>query len=455
MTHAMIDPATAARLSRRVAEEQAGCRLPSVAAGLVRGGRLVWTEAIGSADGRGGTDQRVTVDTQYRIGSITKTFVAVQVMRLRDEGRLGLDDPLDAHVPGSVAGHLTIAQLLSHTSGLQSETHGPWWERTPGGPWDDLAGDLAVRLTPGRRFHYSNVGFAALGEVIARHRGTSWVDSVRTELLEPLGMTRTTPRPVAPYAQGLAVHPFADLVLPEPEHDGGAMAPAGQLWSTVTDLARWATFIGGDTAGILSDDTLEEMVRPIAVIDVPGAPWTGAQGLGIQLWNIDGTRYAGHGGSMPGFLAGLRIEVGGGDGVVVFTNATSGLSGPFSADLLAIAADDPATPEPWRARPVPPEVAELLGSWFWGTSEQVLRADARPGWFTLGPAGAGTRTSRFKPVGDGTWVGLDSYYAGEPLRVERTVSGEPYLDLASFRFTRRPYQVDADVPGGVDEAGWS
>lgn len=450
-----IESALAARLSRRVAEEQADCRLPSVAAGLVRGGRLVWSEAIGTTDGRGGAEQQVTADTQYRIGSITKTLVAVLIMRLRDEGRLRLDDMLDTHVPGSTAGHLTLAQLLSHTSGLQAETHGPWWERTPGGPWGDLADDLAVRLPPGQRFHYSNPGYAALGEVIARHRGTSWAAAVQGELLAPLGMTRTTTRPVAPHAVGLAVHPFADLVLREPEHDAAAMAPAGQLWSTVTDLSRWATFLGGDTADIIAADTLEEMLRPIAVVDVPGAPWIGAQGLGIQLWNVDGTRYAGHGGSMPGFLAGVRTEVGGGDGVVVFTNSTSGMSGPFSADLLAIAAEHPALSTPWQAHPVPPAVLELLGTWFWGPAELVLRAGSEPGWFTLGPVNGGSRFSRFKPVGDGTWVGLDAYYAGEPLRVERTASGEPYIDLASFRLTRRPYQPDADIPGGVDDAGWS
>ena len=415
----------------------------------------MWNAAVGTTDGRGGADERVTADTQYRIGSITKTFVAVLIMRLRDEGRLDLEDTLDKHAPGSAAGHLTIAQLLSHTGGLQSETSGPWWERTSGGDWSDLAGTLAVRLTPGRRFHYSNPGFGALGEIVARLRGMPWDEALHTELLAPLGMTRTTTRPVAPHAEGLAVHPYADLVLPEPEYDGGAMGPAGQLWSTVNDLARWATFIGGDTADVLPGDTLTEMLTPMAVADVPGAPWTSAQGLGIQLWNVDGTRYAGHGGSMPGFLAGLRVAVDGPDGVVVFTNATTGLSGPFSSDLLTIAAEDPTPPAPWHTRPVPPDVMEILGTWFWGPAEHVIRAGDEPGWLTLGPVGGGNRVSRFRPTGDGAWVGLDSYYAGEPLRVERTASGEPYLDLASFRFTRRPYQPDADVPGGVDAGGWS
>ena len=120
-----IDPATARDLSHRLAVEQSECRLPSVAAGLVRGGELVWSDAVGTLDGRsGGT--AATVQTQYRIGSITKTFVAVEVLRMRDEGLLDLNDPLGRHCDDTSFGHVTIAQLLSHTSGLQAETNGPW-----------------------------------------------------------------------------------------------------------------------------------------------------------------------------------------------------------------------------------------------------------------------------------------------------------------------------------------
>ena len=104
------------------------------------------------------------------------------------------------------------------------------------------------------------------------------------------------------------MHPLADLLHVEPEHDAGAMAPAGQLWSTVEDLSRWAAFLAGETAGLLARATLDEMCLPIAVNDIPGAPWTGAHGLGWQVWNVEGVRFAGHGGSMPGFLAGLRVE---------------------------------------------------------------------------------------------------------------------------------------------------
>src|ERR1043165_7594993 len=117
-------------------------------------------------------------------------------MRLRDEGKLDLNDPLDKHVPGTVVGDRTIAQLLSHTGGLTSESPGTWWERAPGSDWAALRDSLvpeSLVLRAGSRLHYSNVGFGVLGELVSRHRGTSWLEVLKSEILAPLGMTRTTP----------------------------------------------------------------------------------------------------------------------------------------------------------------------------------------------------------------------------------------------------------------------
>jgi CubicO group peptidase (beta-lactamase class C family) len=386
------------------------------------------------------------------MGSITKTFVAVAVLQLRDAGRLDLADRFDDHVPGSQIGGATIAQLLSHGAGVQAETNGPWWERTPGGDWDALASSpVRQRFRAGRRFHYTNVGFGALGELVARAHGADWFDVVRRDLLSPLGMTRTTTRPEGKAAPGLAVHPFADVLLPEPEHDAGAMAPAGQLWTTVEDLARWAAFAGGDTAGVLSKDTLAEMFEPHVVADNPGLPWTVAHGLGWQVWNVEGRRYAGHGGSMPGFLAGLRVDTASGDGVVAFCNATAGM-GLIGAELLsAFAAREPRRPETWHAAG-DAALLELVGMWHWGPAVTVAKLVGEH--LVLGEPGQG-RGARFKPVGPDVWEGLDGYYTGEPLEVVRAADGTvSHLDLASFRFTRTPYDPAADVPGGVDDAGW-
>ncbi|MEO7447334.1 MAG: serine hydrolase domain-containing protein [Humibacillus sp.] len=448
---APIEDSTARHLSHLLAAEQRRGRLPSVAAGLVRDGGLVWADAVGTVDGRAGGEPADS-DTQYRMGSITKTFVAVAVLRLRDTGRLDLLDRFEDHVPGTSFGGVTIAQLLSHASGLQAETEGPWWERTPGGDWPALTRSLAgQRFRSGRRFHYTNVGFAALGELVARAHGADWFEVVRRDLLAPLEMTRTTTRPTGSAARGLAVHPFADVLLPEPEHDAGAMAPAGQLWTTVRDLGRWAAFAGGDTGGVLSGDTLAEMYEPHTVGDNPGQPWTVAHGLGWQVWNLDGTRYAGHGGSMPGFLAGLRVQVDTGDGVVVLANATSGL-GPLVTDLLsAFVERAPRSVEAWHAAG-DASLLGIVGTWHWGPTVSTAKLVGEH--LVLGEPGQ-ARGSRFARVADDEWVGLDGYYTGEPLRVVRDATGAPaHLDLASFRFTRTPYAVDGDVPGGVDPDGW-
>lgn len=447
---------TVASLDARLAREQADRRLPSIVAGLVRDGRTVWSAGAGEVDGVAPGD-----DVQYRIGSITKTLVAVCVLRLVDEGRIDLDDRVTDHLDAPT-GRATVAQVLAHASGLRAETAGPWWERAPGGDYADLLGRLEddpTPVPPGRRFHYSNVGFGVLGELLAQVRGTPWDEVVRTELLDPLEMTRTTTRPQGDAASGFAVHPFADVLLPEPEHDAGAMAPAGQLWATLGDLARWAAFVAGPDhggpAGLLSPELHAQLARPIVVDDRPGQAWTAAHGLGFQVWNRDGQRLVGHGGSMPGFLAGLQVDVATGDGVVLATNTTAGLGPDLAVDLLStLQTEVPHPPTPWRAATGEVPV-ELAGVWYWGPTPLALRvtADGELDLTAVPPATG--RASRFVATGDGTYRGLDGYYADEVLRVVRDDAGRPaWLDLASFVLTRTPYDPSADVPGGVDPAGW-
>ncbi|MBK1785416.1 serine hydrolase domain-containing protein [Prauserella cavernicola] len=445
-------PTTELVLLRRLATEQVSGRAPSLAAVVVRDGEIVWSGARGLVG-----DTPPDNATQYRIGSITKSLVAAVVLRLRDEGRLDLGDPLDKHLPGTSFGGATIAQLLSHTSGLTSESPGAWWERAPGGTWSELSASLTaeeVKHRPGRRFHYSNVGFGTLGELVARLRGTSWADALRAEVLTPLGMTSTTERPSGRYAQGCAVHPFADLVLPEPEHDAGAMAPAGQLWSTLTDLAAWTAFVGGRTGGVLSQDTVAEM-REVATID-DGDVWSAGYGLGLQLIRLNGKRLAGHTGSMPGFLACNLIDPATQTGAVAFANTTAGVGIlSLAADLISIADDyEPVLPSEWRPTEIDRSLLPLTGLWHWGPSPYHLRVLGN-GWLDLVPASGGGRASRFSPLGGDRWLGHDGYYAGETLTVGRASDGTPtHLDLATFVFTRTPYDPAAPVPGGVDEAGW-
>jgi CubicO group peptidase (beta-lactamase class C family) len=281
---------------------------------------------------------------------------------------------------------------------------------------------------------------------VARLRGRSWDDVVTDEVLAPLGMTRTTPRPSGRAAQGYAVHPWADVVLAEPEHHAGVMAAAGQLWATLTDLGRFAALLLGDTADVLAPATLEEMTVP-AGVDCSAPGWA-AYGLGLQVLRVDGRTLVGHGGSMPGFLAGVFVDREEQIGAVSLTNSTTGVDPLVFGLLTDLRTSEPRIVAPWTPSPSPVPL-ERLGIWFWGPAPYALRA-VGGGLLHLGPMpGRSGRASRFSARDDGTWVGLDGYFAGETLRI-----AEDHLDLGTFVFTRTPYDPDAPVPGGVDERGW-
>ncbi|WP_328502402.1 beta-lactamase family protein [Streptomyces sp. NBC_00457] len=448
-------PGTRRALLHRIAVAQSEGRAPSLVAAVVRDGRTVWHGARTSVDGHA-PDENV----QYRIGSITKTFTAVLVLRLHDEGVLDLGDQLEKHLPGTGAGEATIAELLAHTGGLAAESPAPWWERTPGTLRPELADVLGKQplVHPvGRRFHYSNPGYTMLGALVEKLRGAAWEDVLRREVLEPLGLNRTSAQPEAPHAGGWAVHPWADVMLPEPTEGLGRMAPAGQLWSTTEDLARFAVFLNKGDSRVLSAETVREMRTPAAPAEAADVVDGVTYGLGMQLQSRDGRLLVGHSGSLPGFLANLTMSVEDDVAAVVLANCTSGpLLGSVGADLVRIVADaEPRIPEPWRPLPeVDRSALQLTGQWYWGTHAFALRLTAAEG-VSLEPLSGTGRRSRFRSNGDGTWTGLEGYYAGELLRAVRRVDGTvDHLDLGSFVFTRQPYDEGASVPGGVDREGW-
>ncbi|MFD7404377.1 serine hydrolase domain-containing protein [Streptomyces sp. NPDC059866] len=448
-------PGTRRALLHRIAVAQSEGRSPSLVAAVVRDGRTVWHGARTSVDGHA-PDENV----QYRIGSITKTFTAVLVLRLRDEGLLDLGDRLEKHLPGTGAGEATIAELLAHIGGLAAESPAPWWERSPGSLRPELAdvlGDDPFLHPIGRRFHYSNPGYTLLGALVEQLRGASWEEVLRREVLEPLGLNRTSAQPSAPHAGGWAVHPWADVLLPEPTEDLGRMAPAGQLWSTTGDLARFAVFLAQGDDRVLSAETVREMRMPAAPAEAADVADGVTYGLGLQIQHRDGRLLVGHSGSLPGFLANLTISVADDVAVVVLANCTSGpLLAAVGADLVRIVAEaEPRIPESWHPLPdVDASVLELAGQWYWGTYAFALRLTG-DGGVSLEPLSGNGRRSRFRANGDGTWTGLEGYYAGELLRTVRRPDGSvSHLDLGSFVFTRQPYDENAEVPGGVDPEGW-
>ncbi|MFF1921752.1 serine hydrolase domain-containing protein [Streptomyces sp. NPDC058221] len=446
-------PGTQRALLHRIATAQTEGRSPSVVAAVRRQGQAVWNGSRSCVDGHA-----PDADTQFRIGSLTKTFTAVLVLRLRDEGLLDLSDPLEKHLPGTGAGDVTLYQLLGHSAGLGAEAPAPWWERTPGSLRPGLADVLGEQPTmhpPGRRHHYSNPGYTVLGALIEALRGAPWAQVLRSEVLEPLGMHRTGPEPEAPHAGGWAVHPWADVILPEPAEDLGLMAPAGQLWSTTADLLRFAAFLAEGDDQVLRAASVAEMKEPSTPPE--SGDWDGNYGLGLQVVRRNGRTLVGHTGSLPGFLAALWFCAEDDVAAIVFANATSGPPiGEVAAELVDIVAEsEPRIPEPWRPLPeVDAELLALTGPWYWGTRTNILRLTPDRGLELRGLRGEG-RGARFTARPDGTWIGLDGYYAGETLRIVRNDDGSVnHLDLGSFVFTREPYDPAADVPGGVDENGW-
>ncbi|HET7327179.1 MAG TPA: serine hydrolase domain-containing protein [Nocardioidaceae bacterium] len=445
-------PSTAVRLRAHLAAAQASGRMPSVVAAVVRDRALVWAGTRGRV---AGTNVEPTADTQYRIGSITKTMTAALVLQLRDEGRLDLGDPVGRHLPDAPYAEHPVRSLLAHSSGMQAEPAGPWWERSPGVSWADLAGrhaGTAGVLPPGRQFHYSNLGYGVLGELVARLRGRSWRESVEQHLLRPLGMVRTSYSPMSPHATGYSVHAFAGTLTGEPAQDTAAMAPAGQLWSTVGDLGRWLGVLLDPDPAVLSPETVAEMRTPQS-----GAPETAAAhsyGLGLELARLDDALVVGHGGSMPGFLAGMFGDPATRVGAVVLANGTSGLDigGLLRSLIGTVRAHEPTLEPEWLpTESVDPAVAELLGLWHWGHVAYTLSLDhaTQPGNLQLAGLRGG-RQSRFRPTGTDTFVGCDGYFTGERLQVVRHADGTvSHLDAATFVFTREPCDPPAPVPGGA------
>ncbi|MCR1780956.1 beta-lactamase family protein [Nocardioides carbamazepini] len=405
---------------------QATGRLPSVAAAVARGGAPVWQGCVSVL-----SDRAVTGASSYRIGSITKTLTAVLVLQLRDEGRLGLDDPIGRVVPETGYAAVTVRELLAHTGGLQSEPTGAWWERVDGGSFEELvtANDGSGRVAvAGECFHYSNLGFALLGEAVARLRGCSWWDAVRERLLGPLGMAATSYHPPADHAPGRSVDHFAHTLSAEPHTDTGAMAPAGQLWSTTGDLLRWADFLVTGHPDVLTAATLAEM----AVRASPGGAEE-AYGLGLRLLPVAGRTLVGHTGSMPGFQASLFVDPVSRDAVVALADATTGL-GPEELPGRLLDATGEASTEvvPWRpsARPVPAMVTEVLGVWFWGNTG--LGIEWVDGELQVRDLRSGTLEDRLRPDGAG-FVGVEGYHRGETLHLRRRPDGAVgHLECATF-----------------------
>ena len=363
-----------ARYERAARKAQADGRIPALSVALHRADREPWVCTVGAS---GNPEHPLDADTRFRIGSVTKTFTAVLVMQARDDGLLDLDRPLSAYLDVPAHGDATIRRLLSHTAGIQREPSGDIWDTLIAPDAAALLAELdrAERVLPdGRRFHYSNLGFAVLGQLVARLRGSAWEQLLTDRILTPLGLSATTVAAPPGAAVGYLVDAYSDAARPEPPMDLGGVVPAAQLWSTAGDMARWAAFLVSPATvdpdgAVLAADTLDEMRWPHTTTDE--ALWAAGFGLGLIL-DPQGRRvvHVGHDGAMPGFLAGVYGRRGG-EGTpdamgcaVLGSSGTAGEVNELVHELLRLAAElEPGRDHAVGAghRPRPPRTGRSSG----------------------------------------------------------------------------------------------
>ena len=315
-------------LSAYVEAEMQDKRIPGLSLALVAGNEIVWARGFGAADPERGTP--ATADTVYRVGSVSKLFTDIAVMQLVERGELDLDAPIQTYLPelaprNPFGGALTLRELMSHRSGLVREPPvGHYFD--PSEP--SLAATVAslngteLVYAPGARAKYSNAGIAAVGYVLEHLEHEPFTAYVQRAVLEPMGLRESAffPRPeLAPrLAQGL-MWSYDGRAFAAPTFQLG-MAPAGSLYSTVADLARFLTVVFADGCGpegsVLAPATLAEMLTP--QFAEPGAR-TGF-GLGFAIGELAGHTSYGHGGAIYGFATQLQFLKDAELGVVVCAN---------------------------------------------------------------------------------------------------------------------------------------
>lgn len=429
-------------LDRIAVDAQRASRTPALEAAVAHRGDLLWSAGVGTAD-LDDPSVPLSVDTQFLIASNTKTFTAAMVMQLRDEGRLGLDDLVDDLLPGSAQPGVTVRRLLTHSSGMQREpVTAEFWDTLQVPPTDRFVADWNATervLEPHAAWHYSNLGYLVLGEIVAHADGRSWAESLQARLLDPLGLRDTTLRLRPPSAGLYYLPPFTDAPVAEPVLFTGILAAAGGLASTAADLVRWHAFLLDPDESVLRRDTVTEMLEPQVVRD---QDFTGAQGLGFAIARRDGRTWFGHTGGAPGGITGAFSDRESGVTAVVLMNNSAAKDPAGTAIRLGeqVAAHDGPPPEPWRPGPPPPAaLVPLVGVWFSEGSAFVFRVREGRLEAVLQDADPAAPPSVFAPDGDDRFRTVSGRERGERLVVQRRDDGSiRLLSWATYRFTREP-----------------
>ena len=374
-----LEQSTISAVEALAAATQSQHGLPGLALGIVGKEGLLWCGGFGvvALDGTDRPDEH----TVARIASVTKTFTTTAILQLRDDGLLGLDDPLQRHIPefgqalergGSVEG-VTIRRLLTHRAGLVTESPVQGWGVLSFPSREEILAALPhteVVIPVDSAWKYSNLGFGLLGEVVCRLSGSTYDDYIRTNILEPLDLSSTCLDLTEPLQQrafcGYNLPAFQDRPEPAPYAHLNGIAAAGQLHSTVADLARWVAFQfrgdGGARKGrqVLDGQTLNEMHRPQYV----EPDWSAGQCLGWRATRVGDRVYHNHGGGIHGFSTQVWFDVASRTGAIVLMNMWPPPGGQDLAQevlelLLGKTKQEPTEPPGFEAAPA--ELERFLG----------------------------------------------------------------------------------------------
>ena len=300
---------------------------PGLAVGIIYDGELLWGKGYGYADVE--TRTPVTLDTRFRIASITKTFTAVAILQLRDAGKLSLDDPASKYLDWfdlryEGAPEITIRNLLTHTSGLPRDSHNPMWTDCDAPDWDEFVKATKKRQPtrpPYDKNAYSNLGYSLLGGIIEVVSGQSWADYLQQNILDVLGMSETYPRPTSDdtlLATGYSQLDDNYERRPMPFFLMNGFEASANFASSVNDLVKYANFhLSKDKDHVLSHHSLRDMHRIHWLYE----GWEEGYGLGTMLYRVNDAVISGHGGGYPGYLTGFSVCREHNIGLVLLTNA--------------------------------------------------------------------------------------------------------------------------------------
>ncbi len=455
-----------AKLSTLVDREARDKKIPAMSIALVDDQRVVWSKGFGKQDRDGklpATDQTI-----YRVGSVSKLFTDVAIMQLVEEGKIDLDAPVTNYLPDFKPAvkpeqkPITLRMLMSHRSGLIRESPvGNYFD--PDGPTLEATvasvNGIPLVYPPGEKIKYSNAAIAAVGLAVQKVRGEEFTKSVEKTVLGPLGMTSSSFSPDRDFVKknlaAATMWTYHGREFPAPTFELG-MAPAGCMYSTVTDLSKFLSclFADGKTANgqLLKPETLAAMFKP------QFAPADAKEGFGIgfALGQLDGRKRIGHGGAIYGFsteLAALPSEK---LGVVVVssrdvTNAVTSRIADDALRLLLAAKTGKPLPELAETKPLEPKDAKALVGRY-AAGDRTLEIHELFGKAILTPGRGGMR---IELKADGAKLRGDDAMNWGPV-LERVDGGLKFGDRV---FTKQPPAPAPAAPpakwlGLIGEYGW-